>query len=585
MGQFDFLLNGAQGITPPNPIGLAQGALTVGGLANQYQGGQINLQMQQAMLAAMKDPAYGAAMGQLFGGATGAPAGPGSAPGASGFGSGALAQLFQTNPVGAMMAIGPRMQMVEQMAAAQKDRADAGLAEQNTRNAVYQQFTNLASAYGKGDGPLSDSQKRMMFSLAMRAGSMGAVPPDFVQEVAQHMQADPDGGRAFLSTLGVAGVNAGEQATAGKTIAETPLAPVVQQATANQGNARANLANAEAGVVPEKAAATVLDANANAAAKLAGSITTNPVTGEYTRIAPVGAIPGYPASPTTAVTPAPAPNSFAPANPQQAAALAALRARIAQGGSGAFTATTNGPVDTTASAGAALPAVAPAPAPAPGPVTPLGVQGVVPAGGPQAQINSLKDQLNTVGTNTQMAQRVLQLVGPLRQLLQTSYTGTLGGSQVGKDVLNLGASLGILSPDQVAKLSNSRASDALVTELLAPLARAMSSRGSNMAMMVAQRAKPGSENSLPVALRMATALAVDANNQIAYSKAINGYVSQHPNDYGLTGFNAPAPLSLPPEGGAYAGSLPDPAKNIGATAVGDDGTRYRSNGAKWLQMQ
>src|SRR5574337_847819 len=71
MGQFDFLLNSAKGIDAPSPLDLTTRALTLGNLANQYQGGQIGLTMQRAMLAAMQDPSYAGAMGQIFDEATG----------------------------------------------------------------------------------------------------------------------------------------------------------------------------------------------------------------------------------------------------------------------------------------------------------------------------------------------------------------------------------------------------------------------------------------------------------------------------------------------------------------------------------
>jgi hypothetical protein len=222
-----------------------------------------------------------------------------------------------------------------------------------------------------------------------------------------------------------------------------------------------------------------------------------------------------------------------------------------------------------------------------GAVTPSG--DAAPATGLSAaqggQKNVLETRLKTAGANADFATRIQTLVPAMRQLIASGYNGTLAGSSAGKAILNTMSTLGLLSPDQSAKLSNMRASDALNADFMAQIAREMSTRGSNMALTIAQQSKPGSENSTAVRLRMIDAMNADANNLLNYNKSVNQYVSQNPGDLGLTGFSAPTPVGPPASTTQRVSALPDPAQYVGATAAGDDGVIYRSNGKAWVRVK
>lgn len=581
MGQFDFLVNGAQGINVPNPIALNQGALTVGNLANQYQGGQINLQLQRAMLAAMQDPGYSGAMGQLFGGALGSGGTPGAAqPGQAD----AVQSWFQRNPIGALQVMGQRAQLMTALSQVGKNNADAAQAEQSMRASIYQQWSGLGSSYGntKG-GALTDSQKNMFWSLSQRAAGVGAIPQQFLPEIYQHLTSDQDGGKAFLGQLGVAGVNYAEQATGGLAAAKTPGTPGLIGAQTAE-------ATAKAGSTPLEAAAS-----AATAASRGATVETSPVTGQPMIVrkspGPEAYLSGAGGGGGSATVPVSVP--FAPQNPQEAAALAAVRA--AGPAPAAFEATQGAPTDITQSlapGGAYGPAAAAASAPTTG-----GVGSATPVTGPNGQPvqtaltppqaeqkTALGKQLDQVNAGTLEAQRVQQLLPLARSFLQSGYTGTFAGSETGKALLNALSSAGLLSTAAAQKLANMRASDAVVTELLAPMARMLSSRGSNMAMKVASNAKPGTENSLPVALQMINALGIDAANQVRYGKAFNAYTAANPSDLGMVGFQPPTPVTFAAgalAGGSRVDQLP-PTAPLGSRAVGDDGSVLIFNGKSWL---
>jgi hypothetical protein len=178
-----------------------------------------------------------------------------------------------------------------------------------------------------------------------------------------------------------------------------------------------------------------------------------------------------------------------------------------------------------------------APGQAPQPAPQLGM-----GAGQSAQLDALKKRLEEASANTAMGQRMESIVPGLRQMVASGYNGTLAGSQAGKDFLEFAGSVGALNQDQMTKLGNMRASDALTAELLGPLARELSTKGNVIALKVAINAKPSSENPAAVRMRMIDALQADAKTLQLQGQALNRYVGQNPGDLGLVGFVPPAPI-------------------------------------------
>lgn len=586
MGPFDFLVNGAQGITPPQPYQLAGGALNLANLSNAAQSGAINLAIQRYGLQAMQDPRFAGAMGQLLSGDAGSVAGGND---------GDFQSLFAANPIGMMSVLGQRAQVLSSLSQVQKNQADAAKAQTDARIAANNQFANLAYKYGNSTAPLDPVQQRMMFRLAMGA----QLSPGMMQDMVTAF-ASPDGGREWAAQYAASGARMGEQTTAETGQQKMPY--VGPQAAADVGKtteeaqqaaARARLFNVEGSLAPYKAAVdvanlnkptVVTDANGNPAYLY--PFPSNPV--------PMPAIGGTPlldqalAGATGSPATAPQPSSpFAPQNAQEAAALAAVRA--AGGQPAAFMATASGPQNVTAQVTGANvgPTSAATPTVAPNAVTPTAGGNVqlklTPA--QESQKDALTAQLKEVNANTQTAQRVLQILPTLQSFMQSGYTGTFAGSETGKALLNALATAHLLPDSSLKALANMRASDALTAELMGPLAHQLSTRGSNMAIRFVQGVKPGTENSLPVAMQMAKALALDAQNVIRYGNAYNGYATAHPQDLGMSGFVAPTPVTLPPA--ALAGSsrvdqLPANAP-LGSRAYGDDGTQLIFTGPRGWQ--
>ena len=214
-------------------------------------------------------------------------------------------------------------------------------------------------------------------------------------------------------------------------------------------------------------------------------------------------------------------------------------------------------------------------------VQPVGVQAAL---SPEqtAQSAARAKTLESARNDANVAQRAQQIIPALRAELAQGYTGPLAASNAGRELLNFAVSVGALSPEQVQRVGAMRASDALVTELMGPLARQLSQRGSNFAITLVQRAKAGPENSMEVGMQMLNALATDARNTIGYDRALNDYVTKNPADYGLSGWQAPKPATPPPPG-KYSDRLPAPSlANLGYKAYGEDGKVYINRiGREW----
>lgn len=534
-----------------DPLAIRQQQLTLGQLANTVATSTLDLQQRRQLIDMMKDPAFAQAYSSML----------------SGSGGGAdFAPLFQKYP----MAAGPQftqlLDSVGKMATIGKTRADADKAKADMRKEQLTVLANAADGLANTPGPLVPDK---VITFLRQAHVIGA--DDLTADVMSAVRSGDEGAvRASLQNFSQAGSS------------------MAQRASANEQNVRAGLA-------PSEFALKAYDAARQAAQWVGGGEIKQNAAGGFDIIRPNAGAP-MPQLPQTVqdtlakygvrvVDATAAPQRGAdglfpagtPAQPvgsvgalQQADAAGVPAAYRPSAGSQAISAPPSPVAAPSGPSGASLPTV-----------QPTGVQAALsPEQTSQAAVRA--KTLEESRSTANVAQRALQIIPGLRQELAQGYTGPIAGSEAGRALLNLAVTAGVLKPEQVARVGAMRASDALVTELMGPLARELSTRGSNFAITLVQRSKMGPENALEVAMQMANALQTDARNSISYDRALNQYVTQNPQDYGLSGWQAPAPAKPPPSG-KYTAKLPPPSiANLGMRAYGDDGTVYENRkGNAW----
>jgi hypothetical protein len=533
MDILDALINGPKPVVVPSPmdplknaLGLATQQVTLGQLANQSQMSALDLQQRQQLVKMMSDPRYAAAMGSLMQGS----AGGGDWPG-----------LFKDFPMAAGPAFTQQVGTIAKMADIDKTRADAAKATTDARKEQMLVLANAADGLAKSDGPLVPD-KVMTF---LRQGQYVGAGPLLGDVVSAVKTGDEGQIRQALLNFSQAGSTMAQRTTAAKDAGATAL-------QVPQYNLDRYKALIDAGKVEVK----------------------QDVNGNMVLVPTHGALPSAP--PAQGAQPAAGmPYDVAPTitSPQDLAAVAADAAKSGYTPAPGVQATSAPPSPVAAAAGAAA-------QPGAG-IQPTGVQ-LALSPEQTAMAATRTKTLEDARANSMVAQRALMVLPALRTQLAQGYTGPIAGSEAGRALLNFAVTINALSPEQAQRVAAMRASDSLVTELLGPMAHQFNSRGSNFALKVVQNAKPGAENSLPIAMQMINALQTDARNVISYDKGLNDYVTGNPRDYGLSGWKPPAP-GVPPPAGKYADSLP-PASlaNLGYRAYGDDGRVYESNGREWV---
>ena len=172
-----------------------------------------------------------------------------------------------------------------------------------------------------------------------------------------------------------------------------------------------------------------------------------------------------------------------------------------------------------------------------------------------AQQKVLTETLTKAGEGAQVGQRVEQILPSLEAFLRSGYQGPIASSEMGKTALQAAGTVGMLTQAQMDKLANMRGADAMMVELIGPMAKEMSTRGSNMALNLVKSGKAGPENSLEASLNMVGALRTDAQNLQSYNRSLNTYVKSNPTDLGLIGFKA-APAAVATPAGGKLQSIP-----------------------------
>lgn len=524
---------------PPNFFpALNQSNLTIGQLSNQVQSGQLDLMQKRALIDFMQTPQYGQMMNAFVNQALGS--GDGTQPSVDVSGAGMAAGPLLTQAMG----------LAKNGAEISKARADALAATTKARNEQIQTIANAAGGIAAMDGPIDMGKLSALYTQAQGAGAGWLMGP-----LQAAVQTGDDGQiRAALNNIAQAGTTYLQRAQGGKAAVETALA-------GPQFNLQVALAKLKAGEVTlEKdvnGQFVFMPKYPNAPAALGGQQTAPPTTSGAPQ--PAGGPGTYRIDGAGTMT------------PDQ---IAAINADAAKSGLQPVSGT---PGISTPPA----PAAAPSGQSAPPVVTPTGVQGALsPA---QQTLKSAGDAIvKPVATAAAESVQLMRILPQLRAEMAQGYTGPIAGSEAGKALLNFAVDRGWLTPQQQGMVGAMRASDGLVAQLLAPMVRGMSPRGSNAALKYIQGVKPGTENSAPVAQQMISAMMADARNAIASYKNLGQYMASNPTDYGLTGWNAPAP-QMPPPPGQYSANPPAASlANIGAKWYDDEGhILINRNGRHW----
>jgi hypothetical protein len=437
-----------------------------------------------------------------------------------------------------------------------KIKADTDKATTDARAQQMQVLSNAADGLANSPGPLMPEK---VVSFLRQAQYIGAAP--LVGDIVSAAQSGDEGAlRSAFKNF----------SQAGSTMA--------QRASANKENVGANLA-------PQEFDLKRYQAMVDAATKIGGEVKQD-LNGNLVIVRPLAGVqmptPPGPAQPAQPAPPTGPQAIVAPTVP--AGALPAIAADAQKSGYqppviGQATQTPSAPV-----------------APASGPsaqslpmVQPVGVQAALSpaqAGQDKARTQMLEESRKAASA----AQETLRILPQLRSTLAQGYTGPLAASEAGRMLLNLAVTTGAVSPEQAARVGAMRASDALVTELLGPMAHSLSQRGMTaQSQKLIERSKPGTENSLETAQAMIGALGTDARNVVNYDAALNKYVTSNPTDYGMSNWpnQMPKPI-MPPPPGKVTDQLPPPSvANYGMKAYDHDTGRVYINrtGSKWELVQ
>jgi hypothetical protein len=528
MSDFSFL---AQGVRSPDIAEAQKQALTIAQLANANESSGLDLQSKRQMIELMKDPAFAQVMGATMGGDQGQ--------------GDQWAGLLSKYPAAAGPAMTQQMGMVKNIADIGKLRADTDKASTEAKVQRLQVLSNAADGFANQKEPL-DPSKVLTF---VRQGAYIGAGPLMADVVAAAQAGDEPGLRKAFANFSQAGATMAQRASANKENVGAELAP--QQFNLDRYKAMAEQAEKLGGEVRQDVSGNLVIVR-----KLAGVQQPTPPGEAGAGGAPVMSFPpGTPAQPVNSIKAAKAgdaagrPVSF---DPQPQATSAPPQA-----------------------------AAQPQPASTLPMVSQVGVQAAL-SPVEAAQSATRTKTLEESRSSANIAQRALQVIPALRAEIAQGYTGPLAGSDAGKQLLNLAVSIGVLPPDQVDRVGKMRASDSLVTELLGPMARQMNPRGSNASLKIVQDAKPGTANSLPIALEMMNALSTDSRNTIAYDKALNEHVTRNPQDYGLSQWKPPAPSMVPRGNKSFNELPPASVANIGKATDPDTGVTYiNRNGSKW----